>query len=66
MKNTPPTGVAIPTIFIGEISAAFNAVSVYNDPQKKTIPIMKQFPAQMAHRLDTRSDTSPTNSSAKT
>ena len=66
MKNTPPTGVAIPINVKCELSATFSAVSAYSDPQKKMIPMIKQFPAQIIHLLEIFSDNNATNNSAKT
>src|ERR1700722_1017867 len=66
IKNTPPTGVATPISVRCVFSATFSAVSAYSDPQKKMIPMIKQFPAQIIHLLEIFSDTNPTNNSAKT
>ena len=45
IKATPPNGVIMPALLRETISAALPAVSKYNDPEKKIIPIMNSTPA---------------------
>ena len=49
IKATPPNGVIIPALSREVVSAALPAVSKYNDPEKRTIPVINNVPATRAN-----------------
>ena len=49
IKAIPPNGVIIPALSSEAVSAALPAVSKYNDPEKRIIPIINNTPAICAN-----------------
>ena len=49
IKAIPPNGVIIPALSSEDVSAALPAVSKYNDPEKRIIPIINNTPAICAN-----------------
>lgn len=49
IKTIPPNGVIMPALSREAVSAALPAVSKYNDPEKKIIPIINSTPAMPAN-----------------
>ena len=49
IKAIPPNGVIIPALSSQAVSATLPAVSKYNDPEKRIIPIINNTPAICAN-----------------